>query len=133
MFIYLLIALGGAIGSMARYGISEAIGLHSQTPIPAIPWGTLVVNITGSFAIGFLSTYIGPGGKYFTSNEARLFFITGICGGYTTFSAFSLETLNLLRAGDTTRAAAYIASSVGFCLLGTWLGFLLGTSLSGSR
>ena len=130
MLIYLLIALGGAIGSVARHGISEAVGLRFDGPFPSIPWGTLIVNITGSFAIGFFASYSG---RPLANNEMRLFLMTGICGGYTTFSAFSLQTLNLLRAGDGARAAAYIASSVAFCLLGTWLGYLLGTSLSAPR
>lgn len=130
MFIYLLIALGGALGSVARYSISEAIGLRFDNPFP---WGTFIVNLTGSFAIGLLSTYAGPGARHLASNEGRLFLLTGFCGGYTTFSAFSIQTLQLLRAGDVTRAATYIASSIILCILGAWVGLAVGTSFGTAR
>jgi CrcB protein len=130
MLIYALIALGGAIGSVARHWISEAIGVRFDSISPAIPWGTLIVNITGCIVMGFFSVYSPVGWRHFQSNEARFFLLTGVCGGYTTFSAFSVQTLTLLRAGDAARAAAYVVSSVVICVLGSWLGYLLGMRLS---
>ncbi|MDB6093053.1 MAG: crcB [Verrucomicrobia bacterium] len=129
MIIYLLIALGGAIGSVARHWLSEVVNARWDGPFP---WGTFLVNITGCIAIGFLATLTGPGGR-FATGEARYFFMTGVCGGYTTFSAFSLQTLVLIRTGDTMRAAGYVVGSVLICLLGTWLGFAAGSTLAASR
>lgn len=130
MFIYLLIALGGALGSVARHWVSEVIAARLDGPFP---WGTFLVNVTGCLVIGFLATFAGPGGRPFASSETRYFLMTGVCGGYTTFSAFSLQTLTLLRDGNTARAAAYVVGSVGLCLLGVWLGYLLGAALAPAR
>ncbi len=121
MTLYLLIALGGALGSMARYWLSTLIDTQAGS---AFPWGTFCVNVSGCIAIGFLATWTGPVSRHFT-HETRLFFMTGICGGFTTFSAFSLQTLNLIREGDSLRAGAYVISSVVLCLAGVWLGHLL--------
>ncbi len=120
MYIYLLIALGGALGSVARHGLANFITVHTDSPFP---WGTFWVNVSGCLAIGFFATIGGPNARSFaSSNEGRLFFMTGLCGGFTTFSAFSLQTLNLLRAGDWPRAVAYIVASVVICLVSVWLG-----------
>jgi CrcB protein len=127
MIIYLLIALGGALGSVARYALSGVVAQHFGE---TFPWGTLVINITGSFVIGFFSTLTGPDGRWFVSSEARQFFMVGICGGYTTFSAFSLQTLSLARDGEWLRAGGYIAGSVVFCLVAVWLGHIAAATIN---
>jgi fluoride exporter len=127
MIIYLLIALGGAIGSVARYWLSGLIGnVFSAT----FPWGTLVVNITGSFVIGFFFTLTGPEGRAFAGAGTRQFVMTGICGGYTTFSSFSLQTLNLVRDGEWLQAGANTVGSVIACLVAVWLGHLAAAYLN---
>lgn len=112
---FLLVAAGGALGSMGRYGVS----LLAMTWLgAAFPWGTLVVNILGSGAIGVLA---GQG----ISGGARLFWVTGVLGGFTTFSAFSLETA-LLWERAAWQGVAYVVASVGLGLaalaLGWWVG-----------
>ena len=130
MYLYLLIALGGALGSVARHWLSETVTARFDG---VFPWGTFVVNLTGCLAIGFLASLPGLGGRPFSSVETRCFFLTGVCGGYTTFSTFSAQTLTLLRAGDTLRAGAYDVSSVTLCVLGVWVGHLLASSLAAAR
>ena len=126
MFIYLLIALGGAIGSIARYWLTATV----ETRLNGLfPWGTFLVNLSGCVLIGLFAALPAAGGRPMPPNETRAFLIIGLCGGYTTFSAFSLQTLNLLRLGDWPRASAYVASSVILCVLGTWLGLRAGTWL----
>ena len=127
MFTYLLIALGGAVGSIARFWLSSVIGQHFSA---TFPWGTLVVNVTGSFVIGFYSTLTGPDGRVFASGDARQFFMTGICGGYTTFSSFSLQTLNLARDGEWLQAGANSVGSLVACLVAVWLGHLAAASIN---
>ncbi len=127
MTLYLLIALGGALGSVARFWLSSIIGnLFSAT----FPWGTLLVNISGSFVIGFFSTLTAPDGRVFASSNTRQFFMTGICGGYTTFSSFSLQTLNLARDGEWLQAGANTVGSVVTCFVAVWLGHLAAASLN---
>jgi CrcB protein len=130
MFLYLLIALGGALGSVARHWLTESVTARLDGPFP---WGTFLVNLTGCLAIGFFASAAGSGGRPFATTEARAFFMIGVCGGYTTFSAFSLQTVNLLRLGDWPRAAAYVIGSVVLCLVGVWLGHLLAHALNPAR
>jgi len=118
---YLWVAIGGALGSMARYGIS---GLVSAMAGGVFPYGTLVVNVTGAILIGFLATLSGPESRFFIPAYGRLFLMTGICGGYTTFSTFSLETANLMRDGKWGAALANVGCSVIVCLLAIWVGHL---------
>lgn len=120
--LYLAVGLGSALGALARWLISDAL----QVP-EGIPWGTLLANVTGSLLIGFYAARIAPGGRWHHHSPAfRLFFMTGFCGGYTTFSIFSLETFLLAQAGRTVLAAAYVAGSLVLWLGGVWAGYALG-------
>ena len=127
MTLYLWIAIGSALGGTARFALS---GFVARAFGETFPWGTLIINVTGSFAIGFFNTLTGPDGRWFVSSQGRLFFMTGICGGYTTFSAFSLQTLNLAREGEGLHAGGNIAGSVALCLLAVWLGHLAAASVN---
>lgn len=121
MFLYLLIALGGALGSVARFWLNGLISSHFGE---TFPWGTLIVNVTGSFVIGFFGTLTAPEGRVFASSNTRQFFMTGVFGGYTTFSSFSLQTLSLARNGEWLRAGGNTVGSVVACLIAVWLGHI---------
>ena len=127
MWLYLIIALGGALGSVARFALN---GVVSSQFGSTFPWGTLLINVTGSFFIGFFFSLTEPGGRVFASSHTRQFFMTGICGGYTTFSSFSLQTLNLAREGVWFRAGANTIGSVVACLVAVWLGHLCASYLN---
>ena len=127
--IYLSIALGSALGGVGRFWLS---GLVAQRVGETFPWGTLLVNISGSFAIGFVAALADPAGRFLISSHARTFFMVGICGGYTTFSSFSLQTLNLAQEGEWFRAGANAVLSVVLCLLGVWMGHFAGQLLNRS-
>ena len=130
MLTYLWIALGSALGGMARYACSTLV---AQTVGGAFPWGTLAVNVMGSFVIGLFATIGGPDSRWPLSADARLFVTVGLCGGYTTFSSFSLQTLDLMREGQAASAAGNIAASVGLCLVSVWAGVAAGHLLNGAR
>lgn len=121
MSLYLWIALGSALGGVARFALS---GLVANQFGATFPWGTLIVNVTGSFVIGFINTLTAPDGRVFVSGTTRQFLMTGICGGYTTFSSFSLQTLNLANDGEWMRAGANTVLSVVCCLVAVWLGHI---------
>jgi CrcB protein len=121
MILYLLIALGGAIGSVSRFMLD---GVVSNWLGATFPWGTFVINVSGSFAIGFFATLTGPEGRIFVGPTGRRFFMTGICGGYTTFSSFSLQTLTLANDEQWMLAGANVVFSVVCCLVAVWLGHL---------
>jgi CrcB protein len=123
--LYACVATGSVIGGVARYLVSLALQM-----IPGLPWATLFVNVTGSFIIGCYGTLSGPDGRIFASTQQRQFVMTGICGGYTTFSAFSLETFNLLHSGKTALALSYIVVSVVGWLLGVWSGYAVASRLN---
>jgi protein CrcB len=111
---YVLIGLGGALGSMARAWMTLLV---ARVAGATFPWGTVLINVLGSFVIGFFGTLTdGLGGRYAASAEARAFVMIGICGGFTTFSSFSLQTLELLRHGRIGPAVANIGLSVAVCL-----------------
>ena len=117
--LYVSVAAGSVIGSVLRW----LVGL-------ALPWGTLFVNLTGSFAIGFFAGMTAPGGRWFVGPRMRQFFMTGVCGGYTTFSMFSLETLRILQQGKLLTAAGSIALSLVAWLGAVWLGDALALRLN---
>lgn len=127
MVMYLAIALGGAFGTMGRYFVS---GLVANAFGETFPWGTLIINITGSFVIGFFATLTAPDGRLMVSGTTRQFVMVGICGGYTTFSSFSLQTLNLLRGGEWAPAAGNILGSVVLCMIGVWLGAISAAAIN---
>jgi CrcB protein len=118
--VYVWVALGGAFGSVARYACSLAavrwLGI-------AFPYGTLFVNVAGSFAIGVLAALVAADGRPLLGADARAFLMVGVLGGFTTFSSFSLDTLALARSGALGAAALNVGGSVLLCLLGVWLGF----------
>ena len=120
MLTYLWVSLGGAVGSAARFWIS---GLVADRIGQTFPFGTLVVNVTGSFIIGILAAMSVPEGRWLLSPSAREFLMIGVCGGYTTFSSFSLQTLALAQEGDWFRVAANSFASIVCCLVAVWLGY----------
>ena len=128
--LYAAVGTGSVIGGVLRYLASLLI--HDQLGA-ALPWGTLFVNVTGSFAIGFYAALTGPDGRLMAGPRARQFVMAGICGGYTTFSVFSLETFRLAQAGDWRAAAINIGLSVITWLLAVWLGHALATRLNRLR
>jgi len=124
---WLWVMLGSALGGGARYWIS---GLAAHAIGETFPIGTLFVNVTGSFVIGFFAVLTGPDGRVFVGTDARQFVMTGICGGYTTFSSFSLQTLNLARDGEWLLAGANGVLSVVLCLVAVWLGAVAAGALN---
>jgi len=124
---YLWVALGGALGSVARFALSNAMVLLTG---PAFPWGTLLIKVIGSFVISFFGMRTGTGDRFGLPYETRIFVTVGICGGFTTFSSFSLQTVDLMRAGHPGRAAVYMAASVILCLAACALGFLSAAALN---
>lgn len=125
----LIVMLGGALGTLARYALS----VLAQPVSRDLPWGTILINILGSFIIGFFGTLTFAQGRYPLSEGMRLFVMIGICGGFTTFSSFSLQTLELLRSGAMLRAGLNIALSVLMCLAAVAIGHALATQLNGGR
>ena len=123
----LLVALGGALGTLARYFVSLAALPISQS----MPWGTILINIVGSFVIGFFGTLTLANGRYPVPEPARVFVLVGVCGGFTTFSSFSLQTLDLLRGGALGRALANVLLSVTLCLVAVAAGHLVASKLNG--
>ncbi len=114
-----VVASGGAIGACVRFGLAE---LTHQWLGRDFPYGTLAVNIVGSLAIGWLIQLLPPTGL----PHWRLFLVTGLLGGFTTYSAFSIETLGLVQAGYLARAGLNVALTVVTCFLAVWVGWQLG-------
>lgn len=130
MVTYLWIAFGSALGGVSRYGCSRAIALwFGET----FPWGTMSVNIIGSFVIGFFATLSGPDGRLIIAPDIRVFVMVGFCGGFTTFSSFTLATLELLRNRDFAEAGANILLSVVLCMVAVWIGYLGAALINGMK
>lgn len=119
---YAWVALGSAIGGVARFWLTNAMAERSA----AFPWGTFIVNVSGSFAIGVLAAMTTPGGRWQVDPRWGPFLMSGLCGGYTTFSAFSLQTLALAQQQQHWHALVNVLSSVVACLLAVWLGYRIG-------
>src|ERR1039458_439118 len=129
---YLWVALGGALGSVSRYWLSGLVaGRFGETS----PFATLVINVTGSFLIGIFAALAIPEGRMDSQSRlfATQFLMIGVCGGYTTFSSFSLQTLNLLREREWLYAGGNVILSVVLCMIAVWLGYLLGATFNSMK
>ena len=127
MVTYLWVALGSALGGMARFWIASFV---TRLTGPTFPLGTLLINIGGSFVIGLFAYLTGEDGRFVVTPDIRIFVMVGVCGGFTTFSSFSLQTLELAQSGEFLRAGGYVVLSVSLCLLFVWLGYLAATSVN---
>ncbi len=124
---YAVVALGSALGGVTRFWLS---GLVANRYGNWFPFGTLVINVSGSFIIGFVAALSSTDSRYLIHSNVRTFLMVGLCGGYTTFSSFSLQTLSLAQDGQWLYAVSNIVGSVLLCLLGVWLGYLAGQLLN---
>jgi CrcB protein len=129
---YLWVALGGALGSVSRFWLN---GIISAKFGETFPFGTLAINVTGSFLIGIFAALAIPEGRMDSQSRAfaTQFLMIGICGGYTTFSSFSLQTLNLLRDREWLYACGNVILSVILCMIAVWLGWLLGATFNSMK
>jgi len=126
MFNYILVMLGGALGTGARFWVS---GFVARRFGEFFPLGTLAVNVTGSFIVGFFGALTDSEGSFLIPSRFRQFFMIGVCGGYTTFSSFSLQTLDLTQDGDWLKAGLNVLLSFGCCLVAVWVGRILAGAL----
>lgn len=126
----LVIFLGSGLGGWFRWWLSGWIASRAGE---TFPWGTLVVNVSGCLVIGLFAGLTGPDGRYMTSPTFRQFFMIGICGGYTTFSSFSWQTLNLMMGGEWLKSGANVMLSVALCLAAVWLGHAVAVFLGTPR
>ena len=117
---YLWVALGGAIGSVSRAWLTLAV---ARLTGPQFPWGTILINVLGSFVIGFFGKLTSSPSGGFVSADARAFVMVGLCGGFTTFSSFSLQTLELFQGGRPGQALGNVALSFGLCLTSVAVGY----------
>lgn len=129
-FATLCVALGGAIGSVARFWLTEASAKWWGADFP---WGTVIANVTGSFLIGLIAALPVLGPRDLTGPMGRQFLMVGIMGGYTTFSSFSLQTLTMVQNGHMMKAALNVGGSVALCLLAVALGYAVGAMLSAGK
>ena len=132
MAVSLWVVLGSALGGLLRYWLGAWVAAWTG---PSFPWGTLLINVLGSFVIGLFAAALGERGlfsdalgwgRFLPFVDLRAFVMVGLCGGFTTFSSFSLQSLELLQAGRAGPALGYVAGSVLACLLATWGGWVLG-------
>ena len=135
MLTYFWVAAGGALGSVARFWLSGLIAETAERHDSIFPWNTLAVNITGSLAIGLIGAVASPEGRLDPRSRefASQFIMIGICGGYTTFSSFSWQTLGLLRDGEWLHAGGNVLLSVILCMIAVWLGYLLGSTFNSMK
>jgi fluoride exporter len=117
---YLWVGIGSALGGIARYWCSGVVAMWTGE---WFPWGTLIVNVSGSFIIGLMAALSAVEGPFLIRPELRIFVMVGICGGYTTFSSFSLQTFELIREREWLWAGANCVLSVVLCMLAVWLGY----------
>jgi len=129
MATYFWLGLGGALGTVARFWVNGLVSKHFDT----FPVGTLLINVTGSFLIAFFGTLTDPEGRWRVSPTGRMFFMAGVCGGYTTFSSFSLQTLNLAREGEWLYAGLNTVLSLVLCLVAAWLGYVAAMFLNSTK
>ena len=122
---YLWVTIGSALGGLLRYTITRL----TLTQSVAFPYGTVFINVLGSFVIGYFGTLTLQSGRYPVSDNIRLFVMVGICGGFTTFSSFSLQTFELAREGEWLHAGLNVLASVALCLIAVWLGYILALAL----
>jgi CrcB protein len=120
---WVAVAVGGALGSVGRFWLTTVMTALTG---PRFPWGTLLINVLGSFVIGLVAGITLVPGRVGMHPDIRIFLMTGVCGGFTTFSAFSLQTLELMQGGEIVLALGYVVGSVALCVLGTYAGWLLG-------
>jgi len=131
---YLWVGLGGALGSMARFGMAAlAMRWLGERAGETLPWGTLLVNLSGSFAMGVFSGLTGSGQDWIAQPAGRHFLLVGVCGGYTTFSSFSMQTLRLMQNRSWVLAGWNIAGSMLGCLAAVWIGHWLAVTLTSRR
>lgn len=126
----MIIFMGGGLGSLARWLASGYVARHWGETFPL---GTLFVNVTGSFLIGLFAGLTGPEGRFYAPAPFRQFFMLGVCGGYTTFSSFSLQTLALAQDAQWFKAGANAALSLVLCLLAVWLGHALAMAINSAK
>ena len=128
--LYLAVALGSALGGTARWLIAAGmLGWHG----PGFPWGTLFVNVTGSLLIGCYAALAAPGGRLSAGPRQRAFVMAGVCGGYTTFSIFGLESIGLMQAGQLSQAGLNVFVSACAWLAAAWAGYRLGARMNRLR
>ena len=130
MTLYLWIGLGSALGGIFRFSLANVVAHHWGE---SFPWGTLIVNVLGSLLIRFVATVAAPDGRFLFGTSSRAFLMTGVLGGFTTFSTFSLQTFALLRDGEWWRAGGNVIVSIALCLLAVWLGHVAANALNAAR
>jgi len=132
MITYLWVAIGGAVGSVGRFWLN---GIVSARFGETFPWGTMLINVSGSFLIGIIGALASPEGRMDSQSRAfaTQFLMIGVCGGYTTFSSFSWQTLRLLQDREWLYAGGNIVLSVALCMIAVWLGWLLGSMLNSMK
>lgn len=124
---YTAIMVGGGLGSTLRYAVS-VLSLHGG--VTTFPWATLAANVVGSTLIGLFATLTAPDGRVLASSTTRAFVMVGFCGGLTTFSVFSIETVLLVEEGRANVAAVYVVASLGLWALGVWSGHVVAQHLN---